>query len=122
MNNVNLVGRVGQDPEIKYIESGRAVLNLSLATSDGYKDKNTGERVKNTEWHTLVFWAEKAELVSNYVKKGDILSVSGKLVYDKYEDKEGNKRERAKIQVFTLDLPPKDAKANNNEGEDDLPW
>lgn len=77
VNRVFLIGRVGQTPEIKHLESGSVVANFSMATSETYKDKN-GEKVEDTEWSNIVIWGKLAEVVEKYVKKGDLLYVEGK--------------------------------------------
>jgi single-strand DNA-binding protein len=70
VNKVILVGRLGQDPDVKYTADGRAIANISIATSDTWKDKNTGEKQERTEWHRVVFFGKLAEIVAEYLKKG----------------------------------------------------
>ena len=91
VNKVILVGNVGKDPEVRYIDSGAAVANFSLATSETYKNKN-GERVTNTEWHNIVLWRGLAEIAEKYVKKGTQLYIEGKIRTRSYDDQNGNKR------------------------------
>jgi len=91
VNKVILVGNVGRDPEVRYLESGVAVANLPLATSETYTNKN-GERITNTEWHNIVLWRKLAEVAEKWVKKGQALYIEGKIRSRSYEDKEGNKR------------------------------
>lgn len=91
INKVILVGHVGKDPEVRYIDNGTAVAQFSLATNETYKDK-TGNRVEKTEWHNVVIWRGLAEVVEKYVKKGDQLYIEGKLRTRSYDDKDGNKR------------------------------
>ncbi len=79
INKVILVGRLGKDPEIRHLENGVAVASFSLATSESYKDRNTGERKEQTEWHNIVLWRGLAEVAEKYVKKGDLIYVEGKL-------------------------------------------
>lgn len=79
INKVILVGNVGQDPETRYMPNGNAVTNLSLATSETWKDKNTGEQQERTEWHRVTFYQRLAEIVAEYVKKGSKLYVEGRL-------------------------------------------
>ena len=88
LNKVSLIGNVGRDPEIRYTASGAAVANLSIATSESWKDKNSGEQVQKTEWHKVVFFGSLAEIVEKYVHKGSKLYVEGKLQTRKWE-KEG---------------------------------
>ena len=79
VNKVILLGRLGKDPEVKYLESGVAVANFSIATSEVYKDRNTEERKESTEWHNVVLWRGLAEVAEKYLKKGDQIYVEGKL-------------------------------------------
>ena len=79
VNKVILVGRLGKNPEVRYLENGVAVANFSMATSETYKDRTTGERREQTEWHNVVLWRGLAEVVEKYVKKGDMIYVEGKL-------------------------------------------
>lgn len=103
INKVILVGNVGKDPEVKYLESGTAVARFSLATNETYKNKN-GEKVTNTEWHNIEVWRGTAEFVEKYIKKGTQLYVEGKIRTENWEDKEGNKRYTTKILVDSLQL------------------
>lgn len=90
-NKVQLIGHVGQDPEVKDLEGGRKVANLTLATNDYYiNDK--GEKVENTEWHKVAAWGKIAEIIEKYVVKGKEIVVEGKLTHRSYEDKDGTKR------------------------------
>lgn len=79
VNKVILVGRLGKDPEVRHLENGATVANFSLATSETYKDRQTGERREQTEWHNVVLWRGLAEVVEKYVKKGDMIYIEGKL-------------------------------------------
>lgn len=79
VNKVILVGRLGKDPEVRHLENGATVANFSMATSETYKDRTTGERKEQTEWHNVVLWRGLAEVVEKYVKKGDQIYVEGKL-------------------------------------------
>ncbi|MEO9872441.1 single-stranded DNA-binding protein [Ekhidna sp.] len=79
VNKVILVGRLGKDPEVRHLENGATVANFSIATSETYKDRQTGERREQTEWHNVVLWRGLAEVVEKYVKKGDMIYVEGKL-------------------------------------------
>ena len=102
-NLVILIGNVGQDPEIRYTQQGAAVANLSLATSENWKDQS-GERQERTEWHKLVAWREKAELINQYVHKGDMIYIEGSLQTRSWEDKEGNKRYTTEIVVRNIEF------------------
>lgn len=79
VNKVILVGRLGKDPEVRHLENGATVANFSMATSETYKDRTTGERKETTEWHNVVLWRGLAEVAEKYVKKGDMIYVEGKL-------------------------------------------
>lgn len=91
INKVILVGNVGKDPEVRYLENGVAVCSFPFATSESYKNKN-GEKVKTTEWHNIVLWRSLAEIAEKYVKKGSQLYIEGKIRSRSWDDKEGNKR------------------------------
>jgi single-strand DNA-binding protein len=88
VNKVILVGRLGRDPEVRNLESGVAVANFTLATSESYRDKTTGERKENTEWHNIVLWRGLAEVAQKYLHKGDLVYIEGKLRTRSWE-KEG---------------------------------
>ena len=102
-NLVILIGNVGQDPEIRYTQQGAAVANLSLATSENWKDQS-GEKQERTEWHKLVAWREKAELINQYVHKGDKIYIEGSLQTRSWEDKEGNKHYTTEIVVRNIEF------------------
>lgn len=90
-NKVQLIGHVGQDPEVKDLEGGKKVANLTLATNDYYTN-DKGEKVENTEWHKVTAWGKIAEIIEKYVVKGKEIVVEGKLTHRSYEDKDGTKR------------------------------
>ena len=92
VNKVILVGNLGQDPEVRYTPSGAAVANVSIATTDSWKDKNTGEAQEKTEWHRVVFFGRLAEIVGEYLKKGRQVYVEGRLQTRKWQDNSGNDR------------------------------
>ncbi len=89
VNKVILIGNLGQDPEVKYMPNGNAVANITVATSESWKDKNTGEQVDKTEWHRVVFFRRLAEIVGEYLKKGSKIYIEGKLQTRKWQDKNG---------------------------------
>ena len=91
VNKVILVGNVGKDPDVRYLDNGVAVASFPLATSETYKDK-TGEKHSSTEWHNIVLWRGLAEITEKYVKKGKQIYLEGKIRSRSWEDKEGNKR------------------------------
>jgi single-strand DNA-binding protein len=91
VNKVILVGRLGRDPETRFTSSGQAVANFSIATDESYKDKS-GERQKRTEWHKIVVWGKQAEIAQQYLKKGSLLYLEGRIQSREWQDKEGQKR------------------------------
>jgi single-strand DNA-binding protein len=92
VNKVILIGNLGRDPEVRYSPNGGAIANITLATSESWKDKNTGEQVDKTEWHRVVFFRRLAEIAGEYLKKGSKVYIEGKLQTRKWQDKEGNDR------------------------------
>ena len=88
VNKAILVGNLGKDPELKYLDNGVAVANFSLATTESYKNKQ-GERVNQTEWHNIVLWRGLAEVAEKYLKKGSSIYIEGRIKTRKWEDKEG---------------------------------
>lgn len=104
VNKVILLGHVGKDPDIRYSQSGTAVANFSLATTERWKDKNTGEKQERTEWHRCTAWGRSAEVIGEYVKKGSPLFVAGKLQTRKWQDKEGVDRYTTEIVVDEFQL------------------
>ena len=97
LNKVQVIGNLGADPEIKYLPSGDAVTNLSLATTDKWNDKKTGEKQERTEWHRISFFGKAAETIAEYCSKGSALYVEGSLQTRKWQDKEGNDRYTTEI-------------------------
>ena len=91
VNKVILVGRLGRDPETRFTSGGQAVANFSVATDESYKDKN-GERQKRTEWHKIVVWGKQAEIAQQYLKKGSLVFIEGRIQSREWQDKEGQKR------------------------------
>jgi single-strand DNA-binding protein len=104
VNKVILVGNLGKDPEVKYMASGDAVCNATLATSDSWKDKQTGEQKERTEWHNLTFYRRLAEIAGEYLKKGSQIYVEGKLQTRKWQDKSGNDRYTTDIIVNEMQM------------------
>ena len=97
VNKVILIGNLGKDPEIRYLESGVPIANFSLATSESYVDKSTGERRSQTEWHNIVLWRGLAEVAEKFLKKGQKVYIEGKLRTRNWNDKEGNTRYTTEI-------------------------
>ena len=102
INKVILVGHLGKDPEVKYLDKDRAVANFSIATNDRYTDKN-GNRVDTTEWHNIEMWDGLAKVAEKYLKKGSLIYVEGKLKTDEWE-KDGIKRYTTRIRVNTMNM------------------
>lgn len=108
VNKVIIVGRLGKDPESRTLPDGRAVVNFSLATSERWKDKSTGDQREKTEWHSCDAFGRVAEIIAQYSKKGDLLYVEGSLTTQKWQDKEGKDRYTTKVRVHgTQFLTPK---------------
>ena len=92
VNKVILVGNLGADPEVRYTQAGAAVTTVSIATTDSWKDKQSGERQERTEWHRVVFFSRLAEIAGEYLKKGSQIYVEGRIQTRKWQDKDGNDR------------------------------
>ncbi|WP_373506824.1 single-stranded DNA-binding protein [Thiocapsa sp.] len=99
VNKVILIGNLGADPEVRYMPSGDAVANVRIATSDTWKDKNTGEKQERTEWHNVVFFGKIAEIVKQYVHKGSKIYVEGKLRTRKWQGQDGQDRYTTEVVV-----------------------
>ncbi|HPW79049.1 MAG: Single-stranded DNA-binding protein [Bacteroidetes bacterium ADurb.Bin037] len=103
LNKVMLIGNVGKDPEIRHLESGTAVANLVLATSERYRDRN-GEMQEQTEWHNVVLWRGLADIAERFVRKGSQIYIEGKIRTRSWEDQSGQKRYTTEIVADTLQL------------------
>lgn len=120
VNKVILIGNVGGDPTIRVTPSGDTVANFSIATTDVWKDKN-GQKQEKTEWHRLVAYRKLAEIIRDYVKTGSSIYIEGRLVSNKYTDKNGIDREAVNINIEELRMlgskndKPKNNAQNNNE-------
>ena len=97
VNNVILVGNLGQDPEVKYMPSGQAVCNISVATTDSWNDKSSGEKQERTEWHRVVFFRRLAEIAGEYLRKGSQVYIEGRLQTRKWQDQSGADRYTTEI-------------------------
>jgi len=104
INKVILVGNLGKDPEVRYLEGGTAVANFPIATSESFKDKTTGERKTITEWHNIVLWRGLAEIAEKYLKKGNQVYIEGKLRTRQWQDKDGNKRYTTEVIADNLQM------------------
>ena len=103
VNKAILVGNVGKDPEVRYLEGGASVASFSLATTEVYRNRN-GEKVSQTEWHNIVAWRHLADLAEKYITKGRQLYIEGRITNRSWEDKEGNKRYTTEIVANTIQL------------------
>jgi single-strand DNA-binding protein len=100
-NTVQLIGNVGNDPEIKNLDGGRKLANLTIATNDSYKN-DKGEKIETTEWHRVTAWGATADLIEKYVTKGLQIAIEGKLTHRSYDDKNGEKRYITEVVVNEL--------------------
>ncbi|MDD4032110.1 MAG: single-stranded DNA-binding protein [Bacteroidales bacterium] len=103
INKVILVGRVGKDPEIRHLDQNVKVATFRLATDESYKN-SSGEKITNTEWHTVVLWRGLADITEKYVKKGSLLYIEGKIKTREWTDKDGNKRYNMEIVADTMQM------------------
>ncbi|KKN76169.1 hypothetical protein LCGC14_0373640 [marine sediment metagenome] len=110
LNKVLIIGNLGQDPELRYLPSGDAVVNLSVATTDRWKDKTTGEDREKVEWHRVSFFGRRAEVIGEFFAKGDPIFVEGSLQTRKWQDKEGNDR-------YSTDIKGRDFQFLKAKGE-----
>lgn len=104
INKVILVGRLGNDPDVRYTATGSAVATISIATSESWKDRNTGQQQERTEWHRVVFFGRLAEIAGQYLKKGSQVYVEGSLRTNKYTDKNGIERYSTDINANELQM------------------
>ena len=145
VNKVILIGNLGSDPEVKYLSSGVPVANVSLATSESWTDKQSGERQEKTEWHRLVIWRKTAEIAGQYLRKGSKIYVEGRLETRSWEDQSGQKKYTTEIVVNDMQMldsrgdsmdrggggeagpplpeaPGSDSGGGGEAGDDDLPF
>lgn len=114
INKVILVGHLGKDPEVRYLDQNRAVANLTIATNERYTDRN-GNKVETTEWHNLEMWDGLAKVAEKYLKKGSLVYVEGKLKTEEWE-KDGVKRYTTRVRVNTMNMLDKAAGSSNTAG------
>ena len=117
VNKVILVGNLGQKPEIRYTKDSKPIASFSIATSESWKDKTTGDMVEKTEWHNVTFFGRIAEVAEQYLDKGSKVFVEGKLQTDKWEDENGNKRSATKIIGNNIQML--DSRGSNNSSSFD---
>lgn len=104
VNKVILVGNLGKDPEVRYMPSGEAVTNITVATTDSWKDKNSGEKKEATEWHRVVFFRKLAEIAGQYLKKGSQVYIEGSLKTRKWQGQDGQDRYTTEIVADTMQM------------------
>ena len=114
VNKVILVGHVGQDPEVRHMPAGGAVTNISVATSETWKDKNTGEKNERTEWHRVVFFNRLGEIAGEYLKRGKKVYIEGSLRTRKWQDKEGH--DRYSTEIIASEMQMLDARGDDYAG------
>ncbi len=115
INKVILVGRLGNDPDVRYTASGSAVTTISVATSESWRDRNTGQQQERTEWHRVVFFGKLAEIAGQYLKKGSQVYVEGSLRTSKYTDKNGIERYSTDINATEMQMLGSSGGNYNNE-------
>jgi len=104
VNKVILVGNLGKDPEVKYMPSGDAVCNFSIATTESWKDKDSGEKIEKTEWHNIVLFKRLAEVAGEYLRKGSQVYLDGQLKTRKWQDKQGNDRWSTEVHARDMQM------------------
>lgn len=136
INKVILIGRLGRDPEVRYTPSGVPVANFTIATSEEWKDKTSGEKQERTEWHRVEAWRRLGEICGEYLHKGKQVYIEGRLQTDSWEDRDGNKRYTTKViaqNMQMLDASSKGGRVSSDEDrfpsdeplsipEDDIPF
>lgn len=115
INKAILIGHLGKDPEVRYMPNGKAVANVTMATSDSWKDRTTGEKQERTEWHNLVFYSPLAEIVGQYVRKGSLIFVEGRLQTRKWQDKNTG-QDRYMTEIIVNEMKMLDRKGDRSGG------
>lgn len=121
VNKAIIVGNLGRDPETRYMPNGDAVTNIAVATTETWKDKNTGEKKEQTEWHRIVFYRKLAEIAGQYLKKGSAVYLEGKLQTRKWTDKDGVERYTTEIVADTMQMLGGGPKANDSDDPRNYP-
>ncbi len=111
VNKVILVGNLGNDPEVRYANNGAAIANLSIATSESWKDKNTGEQQEKTEWHRVVMFNRLGEIAGEYLRKGSKIYIEGKLQTRKWQDQSG--QDRYSTEIVASEMQMLDSRGDN---------
>ena len=104
VNKVILIGNLGKDPDVRHLENGATVANFPIATSENYKDRKTGEKVSQTEWHNIVVWRGLADITERYLKKGDKVYIEGKLRTRSWQDQDGNTKYTTEVVADNLTM------------------
>ncbi|AUX61560.1 single-stranded DNA-binding protein [Simonsiella muelleri] len=120
LNKVMLIGRLGRDPEVRYMPSGEAVCNFSLATSESWNDKKSGNRVERTEWHNISMYGRLAEIAGQYLKKGGQVYIEGRIQSRKYTDKQG--MERTAYDIVANEMKMLGSKNDNSHSDNADGW
>ena len=115
LNRAELIGRLGRDPDVRYTPDGKAIANLALATSESFRDKSSGERKEQTEWHRVVLFGKQAEIAGKYLRKGSLAFVDGRLRTRKWKNKQG--LEQYTTELVGSSLTVLDRKGNSGPGE-----
>jgi single-strand DNA-binding protein len=113
LNKIQLIGRLGQDPEMRYTQAGKAVANISVATSESWKDKQTGQKQERTEWHRCVGFERTAEVIGEYLKKGSLVYIEGRLATRKWQDNNGQDRYTTEVKVDQMKMLESRADSSN---------
>lgn len=116
LNRATLIGRLGKDPDVRYAPSGSAVTNISIATSERWRDKNTGEQQERTEWHRVVFFNRLSEVVGEYLNKGSLIYVEGKIQTRKWQGQDG--QDRFTTEIVGSSMQMLDTRGNQGRGHD----
>ncbi|MBK2126255.1 single-stranded DNA-binding protein, partial [Fangia hongkongensis] len=114
VNKVIILGRLGQDPEIRYTQNGSPIANVSIATNDGYKDNTSGQYIDVTEWHKVVVFGKQAEVVQQYCKKGSQIYVEGRIRTNKWQDKNGQDKYTTEILANSIQMIGGNSQSNGH--------
>lgn len=120
INKAIILGYLGQEPDVKYTSSGSAIANLSIATTESWKDKNTGQKQERTEWHKVVFFGKLGEICGKYLNKGSQVYVEGRIQTEKWQDKDGKDRYTTKIIGSEMQMIGGKKQAQQESGGDDF--
>ena len=120
VNKAILIGNLGRDPELRYTQNGQAVVNFTLATSENWTDRNTGQKQERTEWHRIVAWGRTGEVCAEYLSKGKKVYIEGRIQTREWEDKEGAKRWTTEINAQTVQFlgAPRSSEGASGEAGD----